>query len=313
MNEIVGFDNFYAEKIDPSLARLRKECRQADIWHLVGIGAAILGFLSFLGYQSGVLNGPQASWLFIFFAGWVVFSVYKYTQRNDRFTDDFKAAIIKAIIDDVCPGLIYKPGDTVSSREYKTSSLYRYRYDYFDGDDLIEGVINNVPFHCSELHVQSDLGYNSQGTVFKGLFFVAKINSRFTGGTYIWPRQRAQLATSRIDERYRLLPMPRVENVHLGDEEFDHYFRVCSTWPSQAMEILNPELRQSLLHISRSMKIALSFSFVAGRCFIGVPVEEDLLEPTKYDPGDKEEIRKYFITIRLITNIISRSGLARLQ
>lgn len=313
MYEIAGFENFYAEKIKPSLPKLREECRQMDTWHIVGIAAAIFGFLSFLGYQTGVLSGVRASWLFIFFAAGVIFAVYKYTQRNDRFTEDFKAAIIKSILDDVSPGLIYKPGEYVTSREYKTSSLYRYRYDYFDGDDHIEGVINNVPFHCSELCVQSDYGMNRQVTVFKGLFFVVKINPRFTGGTYIWPRHRAQLPTSWMDKHSRLLPMPRVENVHFGDHEFDHHFRVCSSWPEQAMEILSQEMRNNLLYISRSMHIPLSFSFVAGRCFIGVPVADDLLEPTDHDPGDKEEIRKYFITIRLITTIISRSGLSELQ
>jgi hypothetical protein len=313
MYEISGFENFYAEKIKPSLPQLREECRQMDVWHIVGIASAIFGFLSFLGYQAEVLTGVWASWLFIFFAAGVVFSVYKYTQRNDRFTVDFKKAIIKTIIDDVSPGLVYKPDETVTSREYKTSGLYRYRYDYFDGDDYMEGVIKNVSFHCSELHVQSDYALNQQMTVFKGLFFVVKINERFTGGTYVWPRHRAQLATSRMDEGYRLLPMPRVTNVYSGDAAFDEQFRVCSTWSGQAMEILNPEIRNNILNIGRSMKIALSFSFVAGRCFIGVPLTDNLLEPTDFDPGDKEEIRKYFITIQLIVNIIGQSGLLILQ
>lgn len=313
MYEIAGFENFYSEKIRPSLPKLREECRQMDVWHIIGITAAIFGFLSFLGYQAAVLTGEQAFWLFIFFVVLLVFSVYKYTLRNDRFRADFKKAIIKSILDHISPGLVYKPDETVSSREYKTSCLYRYRYDYFDGDDYIEGVINNVSFHCSELHIQSDYALNQQMTVFKGLFFVAKINERFTGGTYIWPKHRAQLATSRMDERLRLLPMPKVTNVQLDDPEFDQHFRVCSTWPQQAMEILNSEIRNNILNIGRSMKIALSFSFVAGRCFIGVPVADDLLEPTDYDPGDKEEIRKYFITIQLIVNIIRQSGLSNLQ
>jgi len=107
--------------------------------------------------------------------------------------------------------------------------------------------------------------------------------------------------------------MPDVNNIHFDDAEFDERFRVCSTWPAQAEEILSAGMRTNLLYISKAVKQPVSFSFAAGKCFIGLPVAGNLLEPSDYDPGDKEEIRKYFLCIRLITNIIKRSGLAALQ
>jgi len=313
MDETSDFENFYAEKIAPSLPELRRACRQADSWHLLIVLFALLGFGSFIAYYADFLSGTAATWFFIFFALMLVFSVFKYAQRKDRFTAAFKKAVIKSIIDHVHPGLVYKPGDCISPREYKTSSLYRYRYDYFDGDDFIGGEIDHVPFRCSELHIRSDYAGNKQVTVFKGLFFVAEINRRFTGGTYLWPRYRAQLAGSMMDESYRILPMPDVNNIHFDDAEFDERFRVCSTWPAQAEEILSAGMRTNLLYISKAVKQPVSFSFAAGKCFIGLPVAGNLLEPSDYDPGDKEEIRKYFLCIRLITNIIKRSGLAALQ
>ena len=312
MDETTDFETFYTEKIAPSLPQLRKECKQADTWGIVGVVAALCGFGAFISYFTKFLNGAQASWLFVLFAILVVVSVYKYTQRNDRFTDDFKAAIIKKIIDQVHPGLVYKPGDFITSGEYKTSSLYRYRFDYFDGDDYIEGVIDNVPFHCSELHTQCDFAGNKQLTIFKGLFFIAKINSRFTGGTYVWSRNSPQLATSIMDEDYRLLPMPHVVDVHFDDPVFTKYFRVCSTWPSQANEILTAEMRTNILSIRKASNLSVSFSFAAGKCFIGVPIMEDLLEPSDYDPGDKEAVRKYFTSIGFITDTIKQSGLSAL-
>ena len=307
--------SFYSEKIAPSLPQLREECKQADVWRFLGVAAALAGFGSFIGYYTGSFSGTLAAWLFVLFAILVVVSVYKYTQRNDRFTSDFKAAIIKKIIDHVYPGLVYKPDECITTQEYKTSSLYRYRFDYFDGDDYIEGVIGNVPFHCSELHTECDFAGNRQITIFKGMFFVATINSRFSGGTYVWPRNtpQLQLATSIMDEDYRLLPMPRVVDVHFNDPGFTEYFRVCSTWPSQANEILTAEMRSNLLNIGKAAKLPVSFSFAAGKCFIGVPFAEDLLEPTDYDPGDKEEIRKYFTSIGFITDTIKQLGLSALQ
>ena len=313
MDTITGFDDFYDEKLAPALPQLRAECRQTDIWHLLIVVNAILGFGSFISYHAGVLSGVQASWLFVFFAGMGVLSVYMFARRNDRFTADFKTAIIKTIIEHLAPGMLYKPGDCVSEPEYKTSSLYRYRYDYFDGDDYMEGLIDGVSFHCSELHVQSDYAGNKQVTVFKGLFFVAKVNSRFTGGTYVWQHNQAQLSVSIMDEDYRLLPMPQVTNIHFADIDFEEQFRVCSTSPSQANEILTAGIRNNMLRINRALKGQASFSFVAGHCFIAIPIPADLLEPTEYDPGDKIEMKKYFNTISLVTNMIKQLGLANLQ
>ncbi len=313
MDEATHFENFYNEKLVPLLPALRASCRQADAWGITIIVSAVLGFGCFIGYHAEVLSGEQASWLFVLFAALFVLSIYKYTQRSDRFTAAFKAAIIRNIMDDVCPGLVYKPDEMIASREYKRSSLYRYRFDYYDGDDLIAGVINGVSFRCSELHVQSDYAGSRQINVFKGLFFVAKINSCFTGGTYVWQRNRAQLATSIMDEDYRLLRMPHVADMHFADTDFHHCFRVCSTSPAEANVICNAAMRKQMLEVFTWLKGQVSFSFVAGNCYIAVPVVYDLLEPSDYDPGDKIEMEKYFVTIQLITNMFRQLDLSALQ
>ncbi|MBC7868066.1 MAG: hypothetical protein H7X88_11090 [Gloeobacteraceae cyanobacterium ES-bin-316] len=67
-----------------------------------------------------------------------------------------------------------------------------------------------------------------------------------------------------------------------------------------------------MLHIPEALQLPLSFSFVAGRCYIGIPVKEDLLEPGVYDPGDKEEIRKHFMSIGLAPRIIQELQLSQL-
>ncbi len=54
-----------------------------------------------------------------------------------------------------------------------------------------------------------------------------------------------------------------------------------------------------------------AFSFVTGNCYFAIP-SQDLLEPSDYDPGDKEEIEKYYLTITLIIDIINQLGLSNL-
>ena len=243
----------------------------------------------------------------------MIFSVYKYAQQNDRFTDDYKSAVIKVIMNEICPGLVYKPSDFISSKEYKSSSLFRHRYDYFDGSDYIEGNINGISFHCSELHTQCDYSAYRQMTIFKGLFMVAGINKRFSGGTYIKPRGGTQFDNMLMDQYVSNMPMPKVTALHFDDPDFDHYYRVSSTWPSQATEILTETMRGMMVQLRKQLGTAISFSFVAGKCYIALPLSKDLLEPSDYDPGDKEEIQKYFLTVKVISEIIRQLPLLELQ
>ena len=302
--DIKDFEDFYTTKIEPVLPRLRAECRKMDISHLLYVLAAILGFGSFIGYYAGLFSGSTAAWLFVFFAAAVVFCVYLFSKRKDRFTADYKTALIKEIINHICPGLVYKPDDFIDANEYKTSRLYRRYYDYYDGDDYLEGIINDTSFRCCELHTQYDDAGNYQVTIFKGLFFVANISSRFNAGTYVWPVEKVQLSASIMDEGYRLIPMPQIADIHIRDAEFTSYFRVCGTDPQQATEILSNEMRAGMLWLRKKLNRPVSFSFVVGHCYIAIPVRDDLLEPSDYDPGDKEEIQKYFLTIGMISGVI---------
>jgi len=307
------FDAFYKTRIEPVLPQLRSECRRVDGWGYAILGSAILGFGVFVGYHADTFTGVQASWLFVLCAAGVVFSVYKYAQQNDRFTSDYKSAIIKAIMDHLSPGLIYKPDDFIAAKEYKSSSLFRHRFDYFDGNDYIEGRIGNIPFHCSELHTQCDYSVNRQMTIFKGLFMNANINSRFNGGTYIWPREGNPFANSLMDQYVRLMPIPPVSGIRFSDPEFEQHFRVSTTWPDQATEILSAEMRSAMVYLRKKLGLAISFSFVAGHCYIAMPMQKDLLEPSAYDVGDKLEIQKYFLTIWVIRETIRRLPLDVLQ
>jgi hypothetical protein len=67
-----------------------------------------------------------------------------------------------------------------------------------------------------------------------------------------------------------------------------------------------------MLRIREKLEKEISFSFVAGKCYIAVPFEENLLEPSGKGVRDKAEIKNYFYTILLVFNIIRRMELNRL-
>lgn len=314
-NEASDYDNFFDTKLMPLLEQLKSESQTANAWGISIIISGIAGFASFFAVQADHLKYSGGT-LITFFIILLIISVYQYARYTDRFTDDFKSTLIKEIICHVQPDVLYKPDNSISQTEYVTSSLIRYRYAYFEGSDYIEGNFNNVSFHCSQVHTQTDDGGArsiEQPTIFKGLFLVAKINSRFSGCSYAWDYNAIQLGASIMDEAYRLLPMPDVMNVHLNDLQFDKRFQVCSTDPYEATEILQTISTSKILSLLEQIQRPFNFSFVLGNCYVAIPFEDDIFGPTVNVPGDKEETKLYFNSVNLIFKIIEQLELDKLQ
>jgi hypothetical protein len=214
MDQIPDFDSFYTLKLAPHIDQLRAECKTADTWGIIGLISFVVAIIMiYLGLQLKLFKGYDG-FLFIVMVPAIV-SLIKYTQKNDVFKRDFKEFIIKEIINNISPGIIYKPDESITEREYKASSLFRRYFDYFDGSDYMEGMINNVSFHCSEICTQHDDG-TRQITIFKGLFFVVKISEHFTGGTYAWARGEEQLPATIYEEEYLLMHMPPVHDIRFA-------------------------------------------------------------------------------------------------
>lgn len=306
-DEVADYDVFFEKKLTPLLKRLKSECRIADSWGIAIIVAILLLFGSIIAVQADYVK-DNGGLLITFCIIFLIVSVYQYTEHNDDFTDDFKTSLIKEIISHVNPGMIYKPDTSISQGEYVTSSLLRYRYNNFDGSDYIEGKYKDVSFHCSQVLTQSD-----DDIIFKGLFFVAGINSRFSACTYMWDKEAVQLATSIADEAYRLLPMPYVADVPVTDTPFSKYFRVCSTDTYEATKILTTISPNKIIELTQLIQRPMNISFVLGNCYVAIPFTVDIFGPDVYVPGDKEETKKYFNSVNLIFQIIDYLELSKLQ
>ena len=144
------------------------------------------------------------------------------------------------------------------------------------------------------------------------LFFTARINAEYNGGTYVWIKDEEQFGDSIADERYRLLAFPEVIDMKMHDDIFDKYFFVCSTNPTEARKILDADMMRRLLEFRKQIKRKVVISFVMGRCYVAIPIEEDLLEPSD-SLDDKEAVKKYFFTVLLILSIINQLPLDKLQ
>jgi len=303
------FETFYQTRLQPSLGGLKLQNDEAQKWKVAGIAFALFSICAF------ALGLTYVGILFILI---VILSIYKYTKGTDSYIEKYKETIINEIINFIQPGFTYKPKNYVSSKEYKASGLYRYIYKNYDGDDHIQGNYKGVNFHCSEIETSYDthqempirnMRNGGSLTIFKGLFFVAVINN-FRGGTYIWTRGDEQLAASIMDEHYRMFPLPHVYKLKVAHEEFNNYFSAYSSYPAEADILLTQEMVQHIVNFRKQIDRNIRLSAVAGKFYVAIPIEEDLLEPGT-DLDDKEIIKEYFFSILLILSIINQLRLYR--
>ena len=213
--------------------------------------------------------------------------------------------------------MIYKPNGIYRLRIIKRGGLFGRKYDYYDGSDFITGIYKNFRLSCSELDIEYDTyrasRLNQQKSIFKGLFFAAPINSFLAGGTYIWPRGDEQLANNIMDEKYRLIPLPRVYHIKMNNNSiFENHFCVYSTNPAEAKIIVDQEMMERIIKFKQQIKRNIRFSLVAGICHVAISINEELLEPSLSDPGNKEDIKSHFFSILLIFSIINQLNLGRL-
>lgn len=305
-----NFENFYDAHLKPYLLQLEASARAYKNWKYFTIGCGILAivFISLYGFLKLESSLDIALVLFIM----VVTGIFNTTEKNEQFIEDFKQQIISRILHHISPAAVYKPLQFLSKKEYKLSGLYRRRFTEYDGEDYWKASYGGVHFHCSELTVRYEDAATAT-TIFKGLFITAVISGYYNNGTYVWTKGESQLPASMADESYRMYPLPAVKRYRTDDEDFNAQFSVYSSNFSDTQKIMTPSLLQKMLELKFKTGRDIVFSFVAGKCYVAIPMDEDLLEPAVKGLQNKESYKKYFFTFLLVFNIIRELELKRLQ
>ena len=306
MNDMQDFEGFYSARIEPFLAKLNAQSNDAAKWSTAGYACILAATVCYF------MDAPLVSFLLLLFTG---FSVYKYSAKKNELRDAFKISIINEIISYLNPGAVYSPSKKMSSNDYKASGLFNHVYNYFYGEDHITGIYKGVRFYASELKTS----YNAKGTngrsidIFEGLFFAAPVSDIFTKATYVWPVDDNQLSISLADEYFeRYMSMPKVYCVKPDHAAFNQSFVAYTTLPAEARRILDNEMMERMVRFKMQIKRDVRFSFVGGICYVAIAMDEDLLEPSVGDPGNKENIKEYFFSVLLILSIINQLNLPRL-
>ncbi|MFV0593475.1 MAG: DUF3137 domain-containing protein [Draconibacterium sp.] len=298
----------YHSKLSPALLSLESQRKTVVKRILLSTAIFLLGVLSFVvgqGNTYGIISGLAMV------IGAVVsfgFAMGKYNTYKQA----FKNKVVWKVIESTNPDWHYNPEACISQNEYVESGLFNQRWDRYNGDDLISGVIDKTDFRLSELHTQyKTVSTDSKGrrsehwhTIFKGLFAHADFNKEIRGETFVLP-DVAERMFGKWGQKLQKFS-PRGQLVKLENPEFERYFVVYSDDQNEARYILTPKIMEAIVHIRKQFNTELFLSFVGSRVYVAMSFSQDLFEPRLFRSGlrfsDIEQMYYQFNTISVIIN-----------
>ena len=306
----------YHSTIEPELTQLETQRKQLQNATLLLI-ASIIGAVVLLVF----LIGSQVWPLLIPLIALVIYIISKNNSTNKlraEYRALFKNSVVEKIIHSINPSWNYDPDGKIDSPVYLNSDLFRTKYDRYNGDDLIKGVIDKTDFECSELHTEyKQVTYDSKGrrreqwiTIFRGLFFHADFNKEFSGCTYVSPDVAERLLGKfgqKLQNFSGNAPLVKLENI-----EFEQEFVVHATDQIEARYILTPTIMEAMLRIKRRYGFDLHFSFVSSRVYCAISINKKLFEPKLFGPVvDLQEVENMYELLKLNEVIINELNLNR--
>ena len=271
---------------------------------VAGVFAICLGidWLLDLGGKLGVISG------FICLAA----GSYAYKILIHEYIGQFKARVIRRIIEFIDPALVYLADRHVSKARFHSSRIFQRFPDRLRGDDLVSGKVGRTDIEFSEVHAQyktettDGKGRNKKKyhTIFKGLFFSAGFNKEFRGKTVVLP-DTAERLFGGIGGFLQSLNKSRGELVKLENPEFEKYFVVYGDDQIESRYVLSISLVQRILDFRKKTGRQVYFSFVGSEVFVAVPYRRSLFEPRVFGKITRfKGIREYFADLQLALGIV---------
>jgi hypothetical protein len=299
--------DFYYKKLYPELEILEKRRKQllSQLFTL-GLIYSIIIFLSiFLMYKIFFNTNIIILGGFVYLFGGGL--LYKYLIKD--YTAAFKHNIIAPLITALDKNLNYSMSSHISKYLFTSSKIFTTYPDKFEGNDYIEGKIDDVKIEFSDILAQKK-HQNSKGkthyeTLFQGPFIVADFHKHFKGATIVVPDTAQKTFGNLIGQWLQSYNNSHGQLVKMDDVDFEKKFVVYSSDQIEARYILSNTLMQRLLNFQKRSQYPISLSFVEGKMFLAIHYNKDLFEPSIFHSLLKYKIAiEYVATLHLAISIV---------
>lgn len=307
------FEEFLRTKIEPTLADIERErsevaarrqaARLPGAWK---IAAAVLGLVLLAWLGSLEIAGLVAG------IPWIADTV-RMASVKDTATPRIQAEVLRPLIQFGDPSFSYHPRASIQRDVFAASRLFEGEsFNRYGGEDLVAGRHGSTLFAFSELSV---LRVKRRGkrtetqVVFRGLFFSADFSKAFRGETLVLP-DRAERRLGAVGRAFQSIAGGRgLDLVELEDPDFERAFVVRSTDPTEARYLLSPSLMQRILAFHANTGSQLRLSFIGGRLYVAIPLEQDLFEMGLTTRVDLAKVRAWMGELFFATSLVDELDL----
>lgn len=335
--DIAGLKDFYEKSILPDLKTLAERHKRFLERHNKSnsslsslpffCGAAIGFYLLSLGTHGFIVFIIMAFSLFISLMMYGVFAKDK--GEGIHFLREYKAATVEKLVHFINLGFSYSMEKCIPRPVFMESGLFGEAPTLYEGDDHVSGIIGDTKIEFSELntsYVYTSSKGKRQGSIFKGIFFVADFNKNFQGKTVVLPDVAESIFGNVLGQGLQSVTKEG-ELVKLEDPEFEKYFVVYSTDQVEARYILSTSLMERMVKFREKAGVGGAFcaSFVNSKIYIAFPHEGKIIKKIfNKTPGefkgffepdlsrpivDFETIREYYEDLRLMMGIVEELNL----
>jgi hypothetical protein len=246
-------------------------------------------------------------------------AIYIFFQRAQKFAPvklDYQKTVITKIISFVDQHLKYDHKAGITSQEFEAGGLFG-RYTSFKSEDLVYGTTNGMELRMSDINCtrrKSSSGKNSSSTtvtIFKGFYIISKLNEKIQAGVIIKPSLGISDAFKGLATKFlggqlvaSITEKLSLNDIEVGDPEFDKQYQVKSVSPEVAKELLTPRFIQLIKTFQQEANLPVSLSFFDSNvhiAFSGI----NLFEADPYTSFVEKDISKqYFNYLNLAYGVV---------
>lgn len=280
MKTIDQLRDFFANELKADLKAVESK-RLGIVYRVIAMVLIMTGLLVFLLYFM-IKNDWSIGWIVFpvlvipFLTGALFFDMIS----NRSFYNDFKTQVIERILKFIDPSFTYISHKYIQPSQLVDSKLFDHLPKKYKGDDYVSGIIGSgtkvefseVVARHKDISQASGKSGSEWRTTFKGLYFVAQTDRKFSGQTFVLP---AGESTTTLWESSKM----DLKQVDFPHAEFNNFFHVFSTDPAEAQALLKDSIRDRLVEFRSHRTNPVRLSFIGHKINVAISHEKDLFEP----------------------------------
>ena len=215
----------------------------------------------------------------------IYFLIFGFKRKRFDIKKSYKESVLRKVNTFLLPEADFTHFQFIRQQLYMESKLFLPEVDIYDGEDLLHGKMERIPFQLSKIHTQERI-VDSDGkvqlyTLFNGFFFVAELDQITESDTYIFSDTSERFAKA-FFSHFNNINAVKPELIKTGSPGFDMHFNCYTTDTAETAQVISDQLMELILNCLVQTKVKPQISIIKNRVFIALPEQKEVFSLSMY-------------------------------